>query len=261
MSAMIDLEAIAREKRRIKAKLYADKNRDKIRKIVRESAERQRRRNGMRTMVEWRAESYVSPEKQHGRILAWYRNDRKKKNLLKYSAEFKHHRYKPEPRGRDKALPNYTKKVVFQRRRAYISWWKRALLELEWSQSRTRKKRRTPYGVSTIVKIRLYLRKRLRSHASRAFGVKYQELFACTAPKLRRHLEKQFQPGWNWGNQGSVWVIDHIYPLAKFDLTDALHIRMACHWSNLRPLGRQENIDKWDKWVPEAAQPWLLLPL
>lgn len=68
----------------------------------------------------------------------------------------------------------------------------------------------------------------------------------CTIPELKQHLESKFQPGMTWDNYGE-WHIDHIKPLAKFDLTILDHIKEACHFSNLQPLWANENISKGKK--------------
>ncbi len=68
----------------------------------------------------------------------------------------------------------------------------------------------------------------------------------CTIPALQAHLEARFRPGMNWKNQGRrkgqrCWEIDHIKPLASFDLTDRKQLLEAVHFSNLQPLWAVEN--------------------
>jgi len=70
----------------------------------------------------------------------------------------------------------------------------------------------------------------------------------CTIPELQTYLESKFQSGMNWDNQGE-WHIDHIKPLALFDLTDREQLLIACHYSNLQPLWATENIVKSDNWT------------
>lgn len=41
--------------------------------------------------------------------------------------------------------------------------------------------------------------------------------------------------------------IDHIKPLASFDLTDRSQFLEACHYTNLQPLWSEDNIEKSNK--------------
>lgn len=66
----------------------------------------------------------------------------------------------------------------------------------------------------------------------------------CSIAYLKSHLEQQFTRGMSWNNWGPVWHIDHIKPLARFDLTKPEQVQMACHYTNLRPLLSKENISK-----------------
>ena len=72
----------------------------------------------------------------------------------------------------------------------------------------------------------------------------------CTIEELKAHLESKFQPGMTWDNRGhgyGKWNIDHIMPLAAFDLTNRQHVVLACHYLNLQPLWHEDNMSKGDK--------------
>jgi hypothetical protein len=73
------------------------------------------------------------------------------------------------------------------------------------------------------------------------------EYLGCSMLHARRHIEKQFKKGMHWNNHGTVWHIDHIIPLAKFDLTDPMQRKRANHFTNLQPLYAAENMQKRDK--------------
>ena len=64
------------------------------------------------------------------------------------------------------------------------------------------------------------------------------DIFTC-----RKHLEKQFKSGMSWDNHGK-WHIDHIRPLALFDLTKKKEQFKAFNYKNLQPLWAQENLIK-----------------
>jgi hypothetical protein len=70
----------------------------------------------------------------------------------------------------------------------------------------------------------------------------------CTIEELKAHLESQFQNGMSWDNYGlKGWHIDHIIPLASFDLTNREEFLKACHYGNLQPLWAKDNLSKGDK--------------
>lgn len=73
------------------------------------------------------------------------------------------------------------------------------------------------------------------------------ESIGCSADELKYHIERQFQPGMSWGNWGNghgKWNIDHIRPLASFDLSDESQFAAACHYTNLQPLWWIDNMRK-----------------
>lgn len=71
------------------------------------------------------------------------------------------------------------------------------------------------------------------------------DLVGCTMEQLKAHLEANFQAGMSWENwTRDGWHIDHIRPLASFDLLDESQITEACHWSNLQPLWASDNLSK-----------------
>lgn len=99
------------------------------------------------------------------------------------------------------------------------------------------------------------LRKVLRSRLSAVLKGKVKRGSAvrdlgCSIEDLRVFLENQFQSGMTWDNHGK-WHIDHIRPLASFDLTDEQDLLKACHYTNLQPLWAKDNLQKSDKWIEE----------
>lgn len=68
----------------------------------------------------------------------------------------------------------------------------------------------------------------------------------CSIEFLKKYLEVQFRDGMNWNNHGE-WHIDHIQPLASFNLTNRKELLKACHYTNLQPLWKGENLSKGDR--------------
>lgn len=73
------------------------------------------------------------------------------------------------------------------------------------------------------------------------------QLLGCSIEKLRKHLESQFQEGMNWDNHDYYgWHVDHIRPIASFDLTDPKQQAECFHYTNLQPLWMKDNLMKAD---------------
>lgn len=67
----------------------------------------------------------------------------------------------------------------------------------------------------------------------------------CSIEQLKQWLENKFQPGMTWNNYGHKgWHVDHIKPLAAFDLTNEAELKQACHYTNLQPLWASDNLRK-----------------
>jgi hypothetical protein len=74
------------------------------------------------------------------------------------------------------------------------------------------------------------------------------ELLGCSSEYARRHLERQFTKGMSWGNWSMHgWHIDHIIPIASFDLTDIEQQKRCFHYTNIQPLWAKDNYKKRDK--------------
>ena len=97
------------------------------------------------------------------------------------------------------------------------------------------------------------LRRRFNKGMDRRFALhqKSDYIFRlCGAPLMDvvRHLESLFKPGMTWDNYGfEGWHIDHIKPLAKFDILDPEEQKKCFHFSNLQPLWSSENYAKRDR--------------
>lgn len=65
-----------------------------------------------------------------------------------------------------------------------------------------------------------------------------------------KECKKQYKSKWyNFNKQDQIiktvkWHIDHIKPLAYFDLTDKVQFLVACNYINLQPLWAKDNLSK-----------------
>lgn len=109
---------------------------------------------------------------------------------------------------------------------------------------RKRKRAADPnYRIRTSLRWRLGDALRGRSKAGSAVSD-----LGCSIPEFRAYIERKFQPGMTWENWGrSTWHLDHIVPLAAFDLTNRHQLLSACHYTNLQPLWASENMAKKDR--------------
>lgn len=69
----------------------------------------------------------------------------------------------------------------------------------------------------------------------------------CSMEQFKLYLESKFQAGMTWDNYGKEWHIDHIRPLANYDLTDRQVFLQLAHYTNLQPLWAADNIRKSNK--------------
>jgi hypothetical protein len=101
-------------------------------------------------------------------------------------------------------------------------------------------------------KLRNLIRRRLRSLISRKnLTEAIDEHIGCSYSMLVEYLESMFYDNpetleaMSWNNHSSDgWHIDHIIPLASFDLEDKEQFAKAIHYSNLQPLWAKENLSK-----------------
>jgi len=105
---------------------------------------------------------------------------------------------------------------------------------------------RKAYRQTIRRKLAANMRHRLRDALNGNFksGSAVRDL-GCTVPELKTYLESLFLPGMTWDNwTADGWHIDHIKPLASFDLANSDQLKEACHFSNLQPLWAKENLSK-----------------
>lgn len=106
------------------------------------------------------------------------------------------------------------------------------------------------YHLANKNNIQYKLRRSLRGRLFHAINDNFKNGSAvkdlgCTIDELKTYLESKFQPGMSWDNWTTDgWHIDHIKPLASFDLTDRNQFLEACHYTNLQPLWAKDNLIK-----------------
>ena len=78
------------------------------------------------------------------------------------------------------------------------------------------------------------------------------DLLGCSYEDLKLHIESQFTNGITWEKcmLGEIHL-DHIRPLASFDLSDAEQQKHAFHFTNVDPRWRADNLKKGSIWNGE----------
>jgi len=110
------------------------------------------------------------------------------------------------------------------------------------ARNNTRTKTNIQYKLSKALRSRLY--KALQGNYKNGSAVRD---LGCSIDELKMHLESKFQSGMSWDNWSfDGWHIDHIKPLASFDLSDRAQLLLACHYTNLQPLWAIDNLSKGD---------------
>lgn len=72
------------------------------------------------------------------------------------------------------------------------------------------------------------------------------QLLGCSYTELKMHIESKFVDNMSWDNMGE-WHIDHIIPLASFDLSKEDQQYLAFGYKNLQPLWASDNLKKGSK--------------
>ena len=101
------------------------------------------------------------------------------------------------------------------------------------------------------------LKSRLRCRTRVAFTSKSykktshtHEMLGAEWEIVKKHIERQFSKGMNWGNM-SDWHIDHVIPLSS--AKNEKELMNLSHYTNLKPLWVIDNLEKSDK-IIEGTQ-------
>jgi len=96
-----------------------------------------------------------------------------------------------------------------------------------------------------ISRIRCRTRCALKTARARK-SAKTLHLVGCSAKELAVWIESQFTDGMCWARIGEIHI-DHVIPLAKFNLAEEEQQRAAFHYTNLRPMWDIDNKRKSDR--------------
>lgn len=237
------------EARRACYRRYREKHKEEVREYARK----------------WAAEKYASnPEHRDNvkQIRKKYYAEHRDQEAAKKSAKWfaNHEESKAKNRATKKRLywenpDRYRAYQVINGRR-----WREANPEM-WAAQQERNKqrwlanpeplreyRRAYYARNPWQKIRKAIFGRIKSIMNgRVLSKKKSQLIGCSAQELRDHIESQFTGSMRWDNYGrgsDKWCVDHIRPIASFDMNDPAQQEAAMHFTNLAPLWFKDNCSK-----------------
>ena len=183
-----------------------------------------------------------------------YAKNYREKNRLKLALQIKNWNQK----NRDKLLCYFKQYNIINRGKRSIQakeyYKKNRVVRIASSRKYIQEnpERRSAYMKIYYQKPNVKMGRLLRNRLNRALKEKQSlkvgntfNLLGTDIQGIKRHLEKQFQSGMTWDNRGFyTWHIDHIKPLASFDLTKPEEQRKAFHYTNLQPLWMKDNLSK-----------------
>ena len=72
-----------------------------------------------------------------------------------------------------------------------------------------------------------------------------RNFLGCSIGFFKDYIEEQFEHGMTWDNYGrDTWHLDHIKPVASFDLLDEKEQKKCFHYTNFQPLWAEDNYKK-----------------
>ena len=155
---------------------------------------------------------------------------------------------------RPEQYKKYKKSKAEQKKRQKKRWKEEGGEQWEKYKRRRNKAKRKYMKNSPRARMIHNIRKRLSSVIKLKKGRKlesYSKTIGCTVKRLYGHIENQFTQGMSWENYGE-WHVDHVKPIAKFDLNSLEDVKKINHYTNLQPLWAKDNVEKGDYYNDET---------
>jgi len=147
------------------------------------------------------------------------------------------------PEEKKKERLAYAREHSARRRLKRTESERRATVRYQAEYNRRRAARDPVFKAMNAIRVRLNAAIRRRSvHRPKH---RTEKFLGCTWQAFVEHIEGLFESGMTWDNWGrESWHIDHIVPLAAFDLSDPAECMVACHYRNHRPMRASDNMGK-----------------
>ena len=103
-------------------------------------------------------------------------------------------------------------------------------------------------------KFKRYIRTRIYNCLRNKNKTKHSvEYLGCSSDKYFKWIF-DYNNSYTLSNHGTVWHIDHVIPLSRFDLNNEEEQMIAFNWRNTMPLSCQENLSKNNKIIQSQIE-------
>jgi hypothetical protein len=136
----------------------------------------------------------------------------------------------------EKTLINFAKLKKFYKKKICLDCYPKFLKEqkTEWCKNE--------HNTNMNYRIKKSLAARLRNVLNKTDTT--MNYIGCNIQYFREWIEYNFTEDMNWDNYASLWSIDHIIPVCKFDLTIENEKLNCWNWSNMMPVTIKYNSSK-----------------
>ena len=213
-------------RRRMRQKVYREKNKEKIRERQKIAHKKHYEANKEKIQAAHKAYNELNEDEIKKQRRGYYRKNKRK--ILDYNQDWS----------------KKNKEYLKEKRKSYDKEYYEANKEKRLAYHKNRKKTNLQFKLSCAIRSRLYTC--IKDKCKVGSAVKD---LGCSVDELIIYLESKFQEGMSWDNwKHDGWHIDHIKPLASFDLTDRNQFLEACNYTNLQPLWAKDNFSKGDSY-------------
>lgn len=186
-------------------------------------------------------------QKKYGKV--WFQKNKVRLRKIRraHSQKNKEKYVEYQRKYRNKNPVQYQKTILKGKKKREISSkkWRKKNKELILSKKYQRLKTDHLFRLKELVRSRIQsgLRQHVKGIKKSMKSIMY---LGCSYEFYKSYLEKKFVKGMNWSNMGGRkgWQIDHIKPLAKFDLSIKSNQLKAFNFKNTQPMWIKENLSK-----------------
>ena len=120
------------------------------------------------------------------------------------------------------------------------------ILNREKTNLYEKNKRKIDFNFKMAHNIRVRTRQAFKSQNVEKLNKTF-DLIGCSQSFLRKWILCQLQGNMTEDNYGSLWSIDHCYPLSKTNLSNENDMYKSTNWINLKPMYLKDDIIKGSK--------------